>query len=301
MKGLHIGHRHISDSVTTHTGNFSQNTLAIGHQADGTPRPHIGHRHTSDSVTKHTEHFGEATSAISHQAHGTPHEGSTHRPPTHLGLDHHTHGKLRPRHIGHRSPSTGHLLKKPHIGHRHTSDSVTKHTGQFGQDTSATSHQAHGTPPEGATHRPPRHLGLGHQTHGTLWPRHIGHTSWSGHQAHVTLRPKHIGHRSPSTRDTSCRVHTSATDTPPGGDSVTTHTGNFGQDTLAIGHQAHGTPRPHIGHRHTSDSVTKHTGHFGQDTSATSHQAHGILLKGPHIDHTSATETPRDTSANAHW
>ena len=191
-------------------GHFDQDTSAIGHQTHGTSPPRIGRsdRHTPDSVPKHTGHFGQDTSAIGHQAHRTPHEASdtprtrspharetsakTHRPsvtkhmghltkrPTHLGLGHHMHGKLRPRHIGHRSPSTWDTSRSV----RHTSDSVTTCTGNFGQGTSAIGHQAHGTRPEGATHPPPTHLGLGHQTHGTL-------------------RPRHIGHRSPSTWDTS--------------------------------------------------------------------------------------------------
>jgi len=70
-------------------------------------------------------------------------------------------------------------------------------------DTSAIGHQAHGTPPEGATHPEgvaatdtplegdsvTKHTGL-------KGPRHTAHTSSSGHQTHGTLRPRHFGHTS---------------------------------------------------------------------------------------------------------
>ena len=135
-------------------------------------------------------------------------------------------------------------------------DSVTKHTGHLGQGTPAIGHQAHGTPPEGATPRLPTHL------------------------------PK--GTRSPNTPDTSAKTHRP---------SVTKHTGRFGQDTSATGHQAHGTT-PERGH-----------------TSATGHQAHGTtpegathrppvtkhtgqLPKGPHIGHRSPRT--RDNSRRGH-
>jgi len=173
------------------------------------------------------ENFGQDTSPIGHQA----------------------HGKLRPRHIGHRSPST-------------------RETSRRGQGTSAIGHQAHGKRPEGAkthrrspstretsakTHRPSvtKHTGnfgqgtsaIGHQAHGKRRPRHMG-----GHQAHGKLRPRHIGHRSPSTRTTLAKTHRPL---------VTAHTGNFGQDTSAIGHQAHGKLWPrHIGHRSPSTRET---------------------------------------------
>ena len=106
-------------SATKCTGNFGQDTSAIGHQAHEKLRPrHIGHRPPST----------RETSAIGHQA----------------------HGELCPRHIGHRSPSTRETLAKTHR------PSVTKHTENFGQDTSAIGHQAHGKlRPRHIVHRPP--------------------------------------------------------------------------------------------------------------------------------------------------
>ena len=254
-------HGKLWSSATKHTGNFGQDTSAIGHQAHGKFRPrHIRHRSPSTretsakthrpsvAATKHTGNFGQDTSAIGHQAHAklrssaTKHMGNFGQDTSAIG--HQAHGKLRPRHIRHRSPSTRETSAKAHR------PSVTKHTGSFGQATSA----------------------IGHQAHGKLRPRHIGHrppstreTSAIGHQAHEKLRPRHIGHRSytghrsPSTRETLAKAHRPL---------VTKHTANFGQDTSAIGHQAHGKLRP---------SATKHTGNFGQGTSAIGHQAHGKL------------------------
>jgi len=175
------------------------------------------------SVTKHMEHHRRAsaaatdtprtrspntrdTSAKTHRPSVTKHTGHLTKRLTHLGLGHHMHGKLRPRLIGHRSPSTWDTSRSV----RHTSDSVTTSTGNFGQDTS-TGHQAHGAPHEASdtprtrspharetsakTHRPSvtKHMG-----HLTKRPTHLG----LGHHMHGKLRPRHIGHRSPSTRDT---------------------------------------------------------------------------------------------------
>jgi len=165
------------------------------------------------------------------------------------------HGKLRPMHIGHWSPST---WKASANAHRPL---VTKHTGNFGQCTSAIGYQAHGKlRPRHIGHRSahgklwPRHIGH-RSAHGKLWPRHIGHRS-----AHGKLRPRHIGHRSPHTRETSANVHRP---------SVTKHTGNFLKGPMHIGYG-------------------QHTGNFGRDTSAIGHQARGA----PHEGSTPLTPRP---------
>ena len=115
---------------------------------------------------------------------------------------------------------TGRVLKGPrHIGHT----SVTKHTGHFGQGTSA-------TPPQSVTKytghvlNGPRHIGrppegdsvTKHTGHFLKGPRHIGHTNdtqratstgspeRSEPRAERAGRLGHLGHtRSPNTRDTS--------------------------------------------------------------------------------------------------
>jgi len=151
---------------------------------------------------------------------------------------------ITPRSRHHRpSVRTWETLAKTH----RPSVAATTHTGNFDQGTST----------------------IGHQAHGKVWPKHIGHwspstretsakthrpsvstreTSAKAHRPSVTthrkLRPSHIGHRSPHTQETSAKAHRL---------SVTKHTGNIGQDTSSIG---------------------QHTGNFGQDTSATGHHAH---------------------------
>ena len=155
--------------VTKHTGNFGQDTSAIGHQAHGKlPEGAKTHR---PSATKHTGNFGQDTSAIGHQAHGKLRPSATKYT-----------GKLWPRHIGHRPPSTWETSAKTHR------PSATKHTGNFGQDTSA----------------------IGHQAHRKFQPSATKHTG--------KLRPRHIGHRPPSTRETLAKTHRP---------SVTKRTGNF--------------------------------------------------------------------------
>jgi len=329
LKGpRHIGHRSSSTRetstkkhrplVTTHTGNFGQNTSAIGHQAHGKLRPrHIGHRSNTretsakthrPSVSKHMGNFLKGPRHIGHRSSSTR-ETSTkkHRPlvTTHTGnfgqdthlplvtkhmgnfgqetsaIGHQAHGKLRPVHISHRSSSTRETLTKKHRPSvtTHTGNStekhrpsVTKHMGSFGQCTSA----------------------IGHQAHGKLRPRNIGHRSPHTRE----IRPRNIGHRS---RETSAKAHRP---------SAIKYTGNLCQDTSAIEyqahrklrprhighlHQAHGKLRPrHIGHRspHTWETlakphrpvVTKHTGNFGQGTLAIGHHTHG-KLRPRHIGH----------------
>ena len=89
-------------------------------------------------------------------------------------------------------------------------------------------------------HTPPRPRVVG----GGRGSRRTWHTSDLGHHTHGKLCPRHIGHRSPHKRETLAKAHRPL---------VTKHTGSFGQDTSAIGHQAdgklrrarhdHGTPR----------------------------------------------------------
>ena len=103
----------------------------------------------------------------------------------------------------------------------------------------------------------------------------------------------HLGLRSPHTRETSPKTHQPL---------VTTHTGNFGQDTSAIGHQAHGKLRPrHIGHRPPStwETSARTTQPWHTSTWHTSTMAH----LGAHDTtmHTSArTIRPWHTSDLAH-
>jgi len=216
-------------SVTKHTGNFGQDTSAIGHQAHKKLRPrHIGHRSPS---TRETPWRGQGTSAIGHQAHGKLPEGAPSGSEGTSAIGHQAHGKLSE---GAPSGSEG-------------ISAIVQHTGNFGQCTSANGHQAHGKLPEGApsgsegTSAIGQHTGnfgqgtsVGHRLHtgnsvqGTsAIGQHTGNfgqgTSAIGqHIGNFLKGPRHIGHR--------------------------LHMGNFGQDTS-------------VGHR-------SHTGNFGQDTSA---------------------------------
>jgi len=172
-----------SVAATKHAVNFGQCTSAIGHQAHGKLRP----RHVGRMANTHTRNFGQDTSAIGPSTRETSaktHPAKAQRPSvtTHMGnfgrgtsaIGHQAHGKLRPMHIGHRSPSTWETSAKTHR------PSVIKHTGNFGQDTSAIC----------------QHTGNFGQD-----------TSAIGHHTHKKLRPRHIGHRSKHTRETSAKAH----------------------------------------------------------------------------------------------
>ena len=190
---------------------------------------------------------------------------------------------------------TKHTGRPRRIG-RHTSDLVTKHAGHFLKDI------GHWSPSTRDNH------GLGHQTHGTLRPRHVGH--WSpntrditathrppthlvlGHQTHRTIRPRHTSDTSATPRST----HTSDTSAIP---LSTTSLGHIGH-TSAATHLRHTLVTTHFGYTgHTSAShtcttsrsrhigvaevlrcVVAEAGPFSQDTSAISHQAHGTLPEG---------------------
>jgi len=119
-----------------------------------------------------------------------------------------------------------------------------------------------------------------------------------------TTHLAHLGLGSPHTRETLPKTHRP---------SVTTQTGNFGQGTSAIGHQAHGKLRPrHIGHRppsrwetsartarpwHTSTWHTSTMAHLGAHDTTMAHL--GLGTPPPwhtsdlaHIDRGTLARTP---------
>jgi len=305
-----------SVAATKHTGNFGQDTSAIGpfrqrpstrETSANAHRPSVAgpsiwetlakaHR-PSVAATKHTGNFGQCTSAI--------------------GRSDQAHGKLWPRHIGHRSqrPSTRETSAKAHrppvskhMGNfGQCTSAIGQHTGNFGQDTSAIGHHTHRKLPEGAkAHRPSvntRETSANAHRPSVAATKHTGNfgqdTSAIGRsdQSHWKLWPMHIGHRlqRPGTRETSAMTHRPSV-------AATKHTGNFGQGTSAIGHQTHGTllegaPSGSEGTSATPpEAVPKHTGQFDQDTSATPPEAVAATKHTGHF----ASHHPRhapDTSA----
>ena len=123
---------------------------------------------------------------------------------------------ITPRSRHHRpSVRTWETLAKTH----RPSVAATTHTGNFDQGTST----------------------IGHQAHGKVWPKHIGHWSPSTRETSAkTHRP------SVSTRETSAKAHRP---------SVTKHTGHFLKGPL----QAAKAHRPHPLKRspNTRDNSTK--------------------------------------------
>ena len=152
-------------------------------------------------------------------AHRTRHTSETTRAPRSRhtsAIGHQAHGKFRPTHVGHWSPSTWETSAKTHrpsVSTRETSakthrPSITKHTGNFDQDTPASGHQSHGK-------LRPRHIG--HRS-----PRHTGNfgqdTSAIGHQAHGKRRPRHtenFGQGTSATARCASTVSPPATLAPP--------------------------------------------------------------------------------------